>query len=422
MKGLPTHLLCDEWPDLESSESRMKSEEHLNQSGDDSRPLCDHIIVCIEQAVSAPYCTRLLADQGARVVKIERPDGGDFARAYDTRVRGEASYFIWLNRSKESIALDLKDPKSIEIVRKLILKADVFIQNLAPGAIERLGLAPEELRKQNEKLITCSISGFGQGGPYNGRKAYDLLIQAEAGLLSITGDRDSPAKVGISIADICAGVTAYHSILAALLKRGRTGKGDHIDVSMLEAMAEWMGYPMYYSFEGAEPPVRAGAGHATIFPYGPFETSNGDVLFGLQNDREWKSFCEIVLNQPDMAKDSRFLGNAGRAEHKVEIEETIHRRFSNLTQNEAITLLQKAEIGTAEVRDMEGLWNHPQLKARNCWSEIDTPVGKVPALKPISGQSWQAKMGAVPKLGEHTQKIINELASDEDAANEQKES
>lgn len=387
----------------------MNDKQNAAIGREDARPLVDHLVVCIEQAVSAPYCSRLLADQGARVIKIERPDGGDFARKYDARVDGEASHFVWLNRSKESLALNLKDPKSVEIVRKILLKADVFVQNLAPGAIEKLGLAPKDLRNENSKLITCSISGFGEGGPYNGRKAYDLLVQAEVGLLSITGDENNMAKAGISIADICTGVTAYHSILAALIKRGRTGKGDHIDVSMLEATAEWMGYPMYFAYEGASPPARAGAGHATIFPYGPFKTSDGDVLFGLQNDREWISFCETVLERGDMAADERYRGNAGRAENKNEIEKIINSRFMDLTKISAMALLQKAGIGTAEVRDMEGLWQHPQLKARDCWTQVDSPVGLIPALKPISGDSWQAKMGAIPKVGEHTKDIINEF-------------
>lgn len=391
------------------SRDDMKNNKNTDVTDDNTRPLDDYLIVCIEQAVSAPYCSRLLADQGARVIKIERPDGGDFARKYDERVDGEASHFVWLNRSKESLALNLKNPKSIKIVRNILLNADVFVQNLAPGAIEKLGLDPVDLRAENSKLITCSISGFGEGGPYNGRKAYDLLVQAEVGLLSITGDKDNPAKAGISIADICTGVTAYHSILAALLKRGRTGKGDHIDVSMLEATADWMGYPMYFAYDGAPPPARAGAGHATIFPYGPFKTSDGDVLFGLQNDREWISFCEVVLLRKDMATDERFRGNAGRAEHKIEIEKVINSRLMELTKLSAIQLLEEAGIGTAEVRDMEGLWQHPQLKARDCWTQVDSPIGMIPALKPISGNSWQAKMEAIPKVGQHTQNIINEF-------------
>ena len=272
------------------------------------RPLQDTLVVSIEQAIAAPYCSRLLADLGARVIKVERPDGGDFARNYDTRARGLSSHFVWTNRSKESLALDLKEEAAVAALKKLLSKADVFIQNLAPGAAQRLGLGQEQLRQEFPNLITCSISGYGDGGPDGDRKAYDLLIQAEAGLLSVTGSKDEPAKCGISIADICAGTTACNSILAAVINRHKTGRGDHIEVSMLEAMAEWMGYPMYFAMDGAEPPVRAGAGHATIFPYGPYETSDGTVMLGLQNDREWKAFCRKVLENESLAEDQKFHG------------------------------------------------------------------------------------------------------------------
>jgi len=379
------------------------------QKNAEARPLDDILVVSLEQAVSAPYCTRLLADQGARVIKVERPDGGDFARAYDTRIRGESSYFIWGNRSKESLTLDLKSPDAIASLKSILARADVFVQNLAPGAAERLGLGEAELRKDNPRLITCSISGFGPGGPYEGRKAYDLLIQAEAGLLSITGTPDTPAKSGISIADICSGVTAYHSILAALLMRAKTGTGDHIEISMLEAMAEWMGYPMYYAYDGAPPPPRTGAGHATIYPYGPFETSDGQVLFGLQNDREWKAFCEQVLERPDMAVDPRFIGSSGRTEHRDVIAVAIAEVLPQLTTAEALSRLERAGIATAQVRDMAGLWAHPQLAARGRWQQIDTPTGAMPALTPVSGQSWKPQMAPVPSLGEHTQQILEEF-------------
>ncbi|MDF1819644.1 MAG: CaiB/BaiF CoA-transferase family protein [Immundisolibacteraceae bacterium] len=375
----------------------------------DDRPLAGYLVVSIEQAIAAPYCTRLMADQGARVVKVERPDGGDFARGYDTRVRGEASHFIWCNRSKESLALDLKDADSVVKLRQLIDRADVFIQNLAPGAAEKLGLAPEQLRQTNPRLVTCTISGFGDSGPYSRNKAYDLLIQAESGFLSTTGTADAPAKAGISIADICAGVTAYNTILAALLKRGRTGQGDHIDVSMLEAMAEWMGYPLYYSFDGAPPPVPAGAGHATIFPYGPFPAADGTVLFGLQNDREWVSFCNTVLERPEMATDTRFQGNAGRASHRDEIDQVIRERLASLTKAQTMELMKSAGIATAEVRDMADVWAHPQLAARQRWDEIETPAGRVPALRPVSGDGWQPRMDPVPSLGEQTAKILREI-------------
>jgi itaconate CoA-transferase len=377
-----------------------------------SRPLDGLLVVSLEQAIAAPYCTRLLADQGARVIKVERPDGGDFARAYDKRARGLASHFVWTNRSKESLALDLKDPAAIEALGRIIAKADVFIQNLAPGAAARLGLDPAELRKRHPKLITCSISGYGAGGPAEQRKAYDLLIQAEAGFLSVTGTRNDMAKAGISIADIAAGVTAYHSILAALINRGRTGAGDNIEVSMLEAMAEWMGFPMYFALDGAPPPPRNGAGHATIYPYGPYDTADGGVLFGLQNDREWAAFAEGVLKRPEMAGDPRFKGNAGRADHRETIEPFIVETFAALSTEEAIARLEKAGIGTARVSDMAALWAHPQLAARKRWSEVGSPAGPLPALKPVSGDGWQPRLDPVPALGEHTDTILAEFGLD----------
>ena len=374
-----------------------------------SRPLDGLLVVSLEQAIAAPYCTRLLADQGARVIKVERPDGGDFARAYDTRARGLASHFVWTNRSKESLALDLKNDQAIEALSAIIAKADVFVQNLAPGAVERLGLGPAELRRENPRLITCSISGYGAGGPAEQRKAYDLLIQAEAGFLSVTGSRDQMAKAGISIADIAAGVTAYHSILAALIHRGTTGAGDHIEVSMLEAMAEWMGFPMYFAMDGAEPPPRNGAGHATIYPYGPYETADGGVFFGLQNDREWASFARGVLERPDLADDPRFKGNSGRADHRAFLEPVLTEILSSLTTEEAIARLEKAGIGTARISDMAALWDHPQLAARNRWREIGSPAGPLPALKPVSGDGWEPRLDPVPALGQHTDSILAEF-------------
>ncbi len=377
-----------------------------------SRPLDGLLVVSLEQAIAAPYCTRLLADQGARVIKVERPDGGDFARAYDKRARGLASHFVWTNRSKESLALDLKDSPAIEALLAIIAKADVFVQNLAPGAAARLGLDPAKLRAQHPKLITCSISGYGSGGPAEQRKAYDLLIQAEAGFLSVTGTRNDMAKAGISIADIAAGVTAYHSILAALINRGRTGAGDNIEVSMLDAMAEWMGFPMYFAMDGAQPPPRNGAGHATIYPYGPYDTADGGVLFGLQNDREWAAFAEGVLKRPEMAADPRFKGNSGRADHREAIEPVIVETFAALSTEEAIARLEKAGIGTARVSDMAALWEHPQLAARGRWSEVDSPAGALPVLKPVSGDGWQPRLDPIPALGEHTDAILAEFELD----------
>jgi len=374
-----------------------------------SRPLDGLLVVSLEQAIAAPYCTRLLADQGARIIKVERPDGGDFARAYDTRTRGLASHFVWTNRSKESLALDLKDDAAIAALKRIIAKADVFVQNLAPGAVDRLGLGPTKLRAENPRLVTCSISGYGSGGPAAERKAYDLLIQAEAGFLSVTGSGDQMAKAGISIADIAAGVTAYHTILAALLHRTTTGHGDHIEVSMLEAMAEWMGFPMYFAFDGAAPPPRNGAGHATIYPYGPYNTADGGVFFGLQNDREWAAFAETVIEHPDLAADARFKGNAGRANHRDTLEPVISGVLASLPTNEAIARLESAGIATARVSDMAALWKHPQLKARNRWGEFGSPVGPLPGLKPVSGDSWEPRFDPVPALGEHTQSILAEF-------------
>lgn len=372
-------------------------------------PLTGTLVVSIEQAVAGPYCGRLLADQGARVIKVERPDGGDFARRYDRRINGEASYFVWLNRSKESLCLDLKAPEDMALLWRLIQRADVFIQNLAPGAADKLGLTTQALEKCNPRLISCAISGFGPGGPYGARKAYDLLIQAESGLLSITGTKETPSKVGISIVDICTGVTAYHLILAALLKRSRTGKGDHIELSMLEAMAEWMGYPLHYTHEGGAPPERSGAGHATIYPYGPFETADGMVLFGLQNDREWQAFCREVLELPGWAEDPRYLGNDGRVGHKEEIDPVIREKLALLSTAEAQVRLARAGIGTAEVRDIAGLWAHPQLAARHCWGTVATSAGVVPAFLPPSAESWNPRMDPVPALGEHSDAIREEF-------------
>lgn len=381
-----------------------------------NKPLEGYLVISIEQAIAAPYCTRLLADLGARVVKVERPGGGDFARAYDQRARGLSSHFVWVNRSKESLALDLKNPRDIECLERLVSRADIFVQNLAPGAAKRLGFGHQQLREKYPGLVTCSISGYGEGGPYEERKAYDLLIQAEAGFLSITGTPDQPAKAGLSIADIAAGVTAYNTILAILLNRQKTGKGDHAEISMLEAMAEWMGYPLYYTMDGAEPPQRAGAGHATIFPYGPYDTADGQVFFGLQNDNEWSAFCRIVIRIDEMATDERFRGNTGRAAHRDEINKEINQVLSQLTTSNAMDRLAEANIGTASVNDMARVWDHPQLTARQRWQEIETPVGILPTLLPISGNGWKPKLGPVPDVGQHNAAILRELGMNDEVS------
>jgi itaconate CoA-transferase len=373
------------------------------------RPLDGVTVVSLEQAIAAPYCTRMLADMGARVIKIERPGTGDFARAYDTRAKGLASHFVWCNRSKESITLDLKHPEAVDAVKELLRTADVFVQNLAPGAIDRLGLGGDILRELNPRLIMCNISGYGAGGAWSDRKAYDLLIQAESGFLSITGPKDEPTKAGLSIADISAGVSAANAVLGALVLRARTNEGSTLDISMLEAMTEWMGYPLYYTYEDAPPPPRAGAGHATIYPYGPYKSADGTVLFGLQNDREWKLFAELVLLRPDMAADERFTGNHGRNAHRDIIEPVIVSTFGAISSEEAMARLDSANIGTARVNEMRDVWEHPQLRDRDRWTTVDSPAGPLRALRPISGETWEPRMDPVPALGADTHRVLGSL-------------
>jgi itaconate CoA-transferase len=375
------------------------------------RPL-DHItVVSLEHAIAAPFCTRQLADLGARVIKVERPGVGDFARAYDQRARGESSHFVWVNRSKESLALDLKDPQDLAVLKKLITQADVVVQNLAPGATARMGLDAATLRAENPRLIVCDISGYGNDGPYRDKKAYDLLIQSEAGFLSITGTPDHPSKSGNSIADIAAGMYAYTNILSALIQRDKTGEGSHIDVSMLEALGEWMGFPMYYAMDNASPPPRSAAAHATIYPYGPFATGDGGtVMLGLQNEREWVQFCQHVLQQAALATDTRFDSNAQRNAHRQELQQIILDTFANLTTAQVIERLDLAQIANARMNTMADLWAHPQLQARKRWTTIDSPAGDLPALLPPGKQSaFDYRMDAIPKVGEHTEAILKEL-------------
>ena len=375
------------------------------------RPLDGVTVVSLEQAIAAPLCTRHLADLGARVIKVERPGSGDFARAYDTRVRGMSSHFVWTNRSKESLTLDLKQPGALEALQKLLARADVLVQNLAPGAADRLGLSYTELGKAYPRLIVCGISGYGPDGPYRDKKAYDLLIQSESGFVSTTGTPGEPAKSGVSVADIAAGMYAYSSILAALLQRGRTGVGCNIDVSMLESMVEWMSFPLYYAFEGADAPPRAGASHATIFPYGPFPTGDGKtVIFGIQNEREWRAFCELVLEAPALADDERFSSTPKRAAAREALYPLIVASFSRCTSPQIMARLERAQIANAQMNSMADVWTHPQLRARQRWTEIDSPVGTIPALlPPWSTNAFAAHMGAVPALGEHTDAILAEL-------------
>jgi len=376
-----------------------------------TRPLDGITVVSLEHAIAAPFCTRQLADLGARVIKVERPGVGDFARAYDTRVKGLASHFVWTNRSKESLTLDLKQPLAIEALMQLLEKADVLVQNLAPGAAARMGLSFEALQAAHPRLIVCDISGYGDDGPYRDKKAYDLLIQSEAGFLSVTGTPEAPSKAGNSVADIAAGMYAYTSILSALLLRGKTGQGSHIDVSMLESLAEWMNYPMYYAFDGAPPPPRTAASHASIYPYGPFQAGDGGtVMLGLQNEREWKVFCEVVLQDEALATDPRFDANAKRNENRAALTALILAVFGALTTEQVVARLDEAQIANARMNDMAGLWAHPQLKARDRWVNVGSPAGDIPALLPPGRtNAYEYRMDPVPAVGQHTESILHEL-------------
>jgi itaconate CoA-transferase len=379
-------------------------------------PLEGITIISIEQAVAAPFATRQLADLGARVVKIERPGVGDFARAYDETVRGMASHFVWLNRSKESLTLDLKHPEARPIVQQLLEDADVFIQNLAPGATERLGLGAEVLSQRYGRLIVCDISGYGASGPYRDKKAYDLLVQCETGLVSVTGTPETPSKVGISIADTAAGMYAFTGILTALYQRERTGKGTMLDISMFEALGEWMGYAAYFAAYGGTPPPRTGASHATIAPYGPFRAGDGkQVNLGLQNEREWARFCALVLEEPEMATDPRFDSNARRVANREALHARIDAVFSQLTIDQVIARLDRAQIANARMNEMQEFWDHPQLQARQRWREVGSPVGSLKALlPPVTMRDLEPRMDPIPALGEQTEPILRSLGYDEE--------
>jgi crotonobetainyl-CoA:carnitine CoA-transferase CaiB-like acyl-CoA transferase len=380
------------------------------------RPLDGITVISLEHAIAAPFCTRQLADLGARVIKVERPGAGDFARDYDTRVKGQASHFVWTNRSKESLTLDLKQPAALAVLRELIGKADVLVQNLAPGAAARLGLDHATLSPLKPGLVVCDISGYGADGPYRDKKAYDLLIQSEAGFLSVTGTPEAPAKAGASIADIAAGMHAYSQILAALMQRQQTGRGQRIDLSMLESLTEWMGFPLYYTLDGAPPPPRSGAAHATIEPYGPFPAGDGGtVMLGLQNEREWVAFCEHVLMQPGLAADPRFAGNSRRVAGREALRALIVEAFAPLTAAQVVQRLEQAQIANARVNTMAEVWAHPQLQARGRWREVDSPVGPLPALLPPGTWNEGPRMDAIPALGQHTDAILAELGLGADA-------
>lgn len=374
-------------------------------------PLSGTLVVSLEQAIAGPFCTRQLADLGARVIKIERPGQGDFNRYHDKRVKGLCSHFVWTNRSKESLALDLKDEDDLDTLKKIVAKADVLVQNLAPGATERMGLGFDQLKQKHPKLVVCDISGYGSTGPYKDKKAYDLLIQSESGFLSVTGSPGQPAKSGISIADIAAGTTAYNNILAALLARQKTGKGCRLDVSMLESMAEWMTFPLYYAYDGAPSLPLAGAEHASIYPYGPFDTGGGGtVMLGMQNEREWGIFCRDILQKPDLVADPKFENTTIRSKNRKELRRIIEDVFEAFSADEMLEKLQKAGIANAKVNTMADLWAHPQLKARGRWAEVETAEGRIPALKPAgAAEGFEVRMDPIPTVGQHQEAILKEF-------------
>jgi itaconate CoA-transferase len=374
-------------------------------------PLKGITVVSVEQAVAAPFATRQLADLGARVIKIERPDGGDFARGYDATVNGLSSYFVWLNRSKESLTLDLKHPAGADVLERLLTRADVFVQNLAPGAATRLGTSAEALRARDPRLIVCDVSGYGTTGPYAQKKAYDLLVQSEVGLVSLTGGPDAPARVGISVADIAAGMYAYSGILTALIARATTGTGTALEVSLFDALGEWMGQPAYYAAGSGSPPPRSGANHASIAPYGPCRTGDGESIYlGIQNPREWTRFCADVLRNPALAGDPRFTTNPLRVRHRGELQQAIESAFATLTIASVIERLEAAGIAWARLNTVSGFLDHPQLAARDVWRQIGSPAGPLRALiPPVRMDGVEPAMGDVPALGQHTEAILEEM-------------
>ncbi|MCG8382764.1 MAG: CoA transferase [Gammaproteobacteria bacterium] len=378
-------------------------------------PLEGITIISLEQAVAAPFATRQLAELGARVIKVERPEVGDFARSYDERAKGLASHFAWLNRSKESLTLDLKQPEGQKILAALVEKADVFLQNLAPGATERLGFGSDALREKYPQLIVCNISGYGTDGPYQKKKAYDLLIQCEAGMLSITGTEETPSKVGISVADISGAMYAYSGILTALYQRTQTGQGTVLDVSLFDTLGEWMGFPAYFAYEGAEPPNRTGASHSAIAPYGPFTTGdNEQVNLGVQNEREWAKFCDIVIQRPDLIQDDRFNSNYKRVTHRDALTALINEALSTLSTEEVVKRLDEASIANARMNTMAGFWNHPQYAARDRWTHVESPVGPLKALKPpVIMRDSDYKITAIPALGGNNDDILREIGYNE---------
>lgn len=375
------------------------------------RPLDGITVVALEQVIAGPFATRQLAELGARVIKIERPGSGDAARTYDRTVKGLSSHFVWTNRSKESLSLDLKHARAQEVLSRLVERADVFLQNLAPGAVERLGLGAAVLRKKHPRLVWCGISGYGPAGPYATKKAYDLLVQCEAGLLSVTGSADAPAKAGIPVADIAAGMYAFSSVLAALIRRGRTGEGATLEITMFEALGEWMGFPAYFTGYGGEAPPRSGAYHATIVPYGPFRAGDGGTVFlSVQNEREFARFCEQVLQNGALAHDPRFASSPARQQNRDALHAEIDRVFGALSSADLVRRLEQADIANARLNTMEEFWRHPQLRARGRWHEVGSPAGDIAMLKPpFNLDGMEPRMDPIPALGEHTERVLREL-------------
>jgi len=377
-------------------------------------PLEGITVLALEQAVAAPFATRQLGDLGARVIKVERAGSGDFARGYDETVHGMSSYFVWLNRGKESITLDIKQPQDRALIDAVLAHADVFVQNLVPGAVERLGLDDQSLRDAYPRLITCSVSGYGAPGPYSSKKAYDLLVQCEAGLLSVTGTPEAPAKAGISVADISAGMYAFSGVLTALYERERTGRGTSVQVAMLDALGEWTSQPYLYAAYGGAPPSRTGARHASISPYGPYRAGDGGQVFiGVQNEREWAALCIDVLARPDLAGDPRFAGNSRRLENDAELRTMLTEALAPLSADQVSRRLDEVGIANARMRTMHEFAEHPQLAARDRWRDVDTPRGPVRSLLPpatVTGR--EAAMGAVPAVGQHTEAVRAEFAPD----------
>ena len=375
------------------------------------RPLEGITVVGLEQVIAGPFCTRQLAELGARVIKIERPGGGDASRGYDKTVHGQSSHFVWVNRSKESLALDVKHPGAKPILDRLLAKADVFVQNLAPGAADRLGLGATELRAKHPSLIWCGISGYGPAGPYAEKKAYDLLVQCETGLLSVTGTPDQPSKAGIPVADIAAGMYAFSSILAALFRRQRDGVGATLDITMFESLGEWMGFPAHFTAYGGEAPPRSGAFHATIVPYGPFQAGDGNTVFlSIQNDREFARFCEVVLQNKSLANDPKFATGPSRARHREAMHEHINQVFASNDAKEVLRRLDEADIANGQLNSMQQFWDHPQLKARDRWSDVATPAGPIRAMKPpFNLDGFEARMDPIPALGGHSTQVLADL-------------